>query len=58
LVYFVDFMVSWHIFPRFGMLYQEKIWQPWNCGGRKNLLASCSRERGLGTLGSSNGKGG
>jgi hypothetical protein len=25
----VHFVVNWYIFPRFGMLYREKIWQPW-----------------------------
>jgi hypothetical protein len=23
------FVVIWYISPRFGILYQEKIWQPW-----------------------------
>jgi hypothetical protein len=26
---FGNLLVFWYIFPRFGILYLEKIWQPW-----------------------------
>jgi hypothetical protein len=32
-IYFVAILVS---FSRFGMLYQEKIWQPWSAANNKN----------------------
>jgi hypothetical protein len=33
----VDFVVIWYIFPRFGMLYQEKSGNP----GQKVFLCAC-----------------
>jgi hypothetical protein len=39
-IWYRYFRVIWHIFPRFGILYQEKIWQPWaKCVEKKSHFA-------------------